>query len=318
MQMILNELSARFPVESVENAKQVMGFFLNTYVEVKKIIHNDSMLLDQDYNSFELASGYRIEQWRNDSTVDVEDKRIFRSLLNKSEVYNSEEFEQEKGWDFRTEFQYKEHTSKGCLLVYEMDGVAVSFLSSIHWQTPEIRGIYIMLSDDGELEHVQVEIPNVSFGGNIEEFKRYYEQWKEERRYTDIVSGEDILKYAQSTFPNLVFCENAIQGCRKSVGVSEAGQVYKKLLELQRAAENMGNKFDKDCLAKATPESAVTLERYSEEHTFSLPDGAIQLFSWHIRYTGGYAGRIFFHPVPEQKVIYIGHVGHKLPTVRYH
>ena len=70
--------------------------------------------------------------------------------------------------------------------------------------------------------------PLDDIGGNIEEFKRYYEQWKEERRYTDIVSGEDILKYAQSTFPNLVFCENAIQGCRKSVGVSEAGQVYKR------------------------------------------------------------------------------------------
>ena len=317
MQMILNELSARFPVDSVENAKQMMDSFLNTYVDVKKIINNDSMLLDQDYNSFELASGYRIEQWRNDSTVDVEDKRIFRTLLNKSTVYNSEEFEQEKEFDFRTEFLYKEHASKGCLLVYEMDGVAVSFLSSIHWRTPEIKGTYLMLSDDGELEHAQVEIPNVSFDGNIGEFKKYYEQWKEERRYKDIASAEDILKYAADTFPNLIFCGNAVQGCRKNVGVSEAGQVYKKLLELKRAAENMDSQFDKNCLAKASPESPVTLNRYSEEHTFSLPDGAMQLFSWHIRYTGGYAGRIFFHPVPEQKVIYIGHVGHKLPTVRY-
>ena len=103
MQMILNELSARFPVPSVESGKQIMDIFLNTCFRVKTIIHNDSILLDQDYRSFELASGYRIEQWRNDPTVDVESKRRFRVLLNKSVVYNSEEFDQESDIDFKTE-----------------------------------------------------------------------------------------------------------------------------------------------------------------------------------------------------------------------
>jgi len=316
MQMILNELSARFPVDSTESGRQLMNYFLETCFEVKKIIHNDSILLDQDYRSFELAPGYRIEQWRNDSTVDVENKRKFRALLNKSVIYNSDEFEKE--WDFRTEFQHKEYTSKGCLLVYEMDGVAVSFLSSAHWKIPEIDGTYSLLGDDGELEHCQVKIPNVSFADNVKSFINYYERKREEWRYTEIVCGQDILECAANVFPNLVFCENAIQGCRKNVGVSEAGQVYKRLLELQRAAEGMKRKFDKNVLTKATPESGVTLDMFPDEHTFRLPDGRIQLFSWHVRYTGGYAGRIFFHPVPEENTIYIGHIGHKLPTVNYH
>lgn len=111
---------------------------------------------------------------------------------------------------------------------------------------------------------------------------------------------------------------NAIQGCKKNVGVSEAGQVYKRLLELQRVAEVMENKFNKEVSTKATPESGATLERFSIEHTFLLPDGNTQIFSWHTRFTGDYAGRIFFHPVPEKKIIYVGHIGHKLPTVKYH
>ncbi|MBS6398182.1 MAG: hypothetical protein KH452_13710 [Clostridiales bacterium] len=293
-----------------------MTYFLNTCFEVKKIIQNDSILLDRDYQSFELAQGYRIEQWRNDPAVDVESKRKFRTLLNKSVVYNSKEFE--KDGDFGAEFQCHGHSSKGCLLVYEMDGVAVSFLSRECWKLPEIEGEYLELLDDGTLEQCQVKIPNVSFDENVELFKSYYEKKREEWRYTNIVSGQDILKIAETVFPNLVFCENAIQGCRRDVGVSEAGQVYKRLLELQRAAETMGNKFDRDSLTKATPESGATLERFSEEHTFCLPDGGEQIFSWHTRYTGGYAGRIFFHPRPESKTIYIGHVGHKLPTVKYH
>jgi len=316
--MILNELSARFPVGTIAEGKQIMVSFLETYSRVKKIIDNESVLLDKDYNSFELASGYRIEQWRNDSTVDVEYKRMFRGLINKSAVYNSKEFEQENEWDFKTEFQHKEHTSKGCLLVYEMDGVAFSFLSHKHWEEPKLEGTYIELGDDGELAYLQVEIPNVSNHDNISIFKKFYEQKMEELPEGRIISGQDILRYTEQAFPNLKFCENAILGCKKNVGVSEARQVYKRLLELQRAAEAMGQKFDKNLLAHATPESDVTLKRFSEEHTFQLPDGRNQLFSWHIRYTGGYAGRIFFYPVPAEKIIYIGHVGHKLPTVKFH
>lgn len=318
MQMILNELSARFPVESTEKGRQLMDHFLTTCFEVKDIIHNDSILLDQDYKSFELAPNYRIEQWRNDSAVDVENKRRFRTLLNKSVVYRSAEFEREQEWDFRTKFQHKEYVSKGCLLAYESDGVAVSFLSSEHWKISEIEGIYTELVEDGELRECQVKIPNVSFDENVRIFRSWYEHKKEAYRYRDIVCGQDILNCANVMFPNLVFCENAIQGCRKNVGISEAGQVYRRLLELQRAAEAMGEKFDKNILTNATPESGVTLDRFAEEHTFLLPEGDTQLFSWHVRYTGGYAGRIFFHPVPGKKNIYIGHVGHKLPTVRYH
>lgn len=49
MQMILNELSARFPIQSIEKARELMDTFLKTYFTVKKIIRNDSILLDQDY-----------------------------------------------------------------------------------------------------------------------------------------------------------------------------------------------------------------------------------------------------------------------------
>ncbi len=318
MQMILNELSAKFPTKSPEDGKNIMENFLETCFEIKKIIHNDNILLDQDYKSFELAPGYRIEQWRNDPTVDIENKRRLRTLLNKSIVYNSKDFEQEYGLNFRTEFQHKKYSSKGCLLVYETDGVAVSFLSNAHWKTPEIEGTYIELLDDGDLKQCQVSIPNVSYKDNVIIFKEYYEKKKDEHRYMCIKSGQDILQCADDLFPNLVFCESAIRGCQKNIGVSEAGQVYKRLLELQRTAAAMENMFDKNLLTKATPESEATLQRFSDEHTFQLPNGKIQIFSWHIRYTGGYAGRIFFYPVPEEKKIYIGHIGHKLPTAKYH
>lgn len=203
-------------------------------------------------------------------------------------------------------------------MAYKTDGVAVSFLSNECWRTPKIAGTYTELSDDGDLNQYPVSIPNVSYKENVKIFKEYYEHKKDEWPYTSIKSGQDIVQLADTLYPNLVLCESAVRGCRKNVGVSEARQVYRRLLELQRAAEVMKNTFDKNLLNNATLESEATLKRFSDEHTFQFPDGRIQLFSWHIRYTGGYAGRIFFYPILKEKKIYIGHIGHKLPTVKYH
>lgn len=52
MQMILNELSASFPVNTREEGKMVMANFLKVCQEVRKILLNDSMILDKDYNVF--------------------------------------------------------------------------------------------------------------------------------------------------------------------------------------------------------------------------------------------------------------------------
>lgn len=133
MQMIINDLSAKFPVDTISEGRQIMDSFLNTYSKVKKIIINDSVLMDQNYCSFELAKNYRIEQWRNDPVVDMETKRRFRALLNKSVIYDPSEVELESEFDL--EIQGKKYISKGCLLAYETEGVTISFLSDDYWET---------------------------------------------------------------------------------------------------------------------------------------------------------------------------------------
>ena len=314
MQMIINDLSAKFPVDTISEGRQIMDSFLNTYSKVKKIIINDSVLMDQNYCSFELAKNYRIEQWRNDPVVDMEAKRRFRVLLNKSVIYDPSEVELESEFDL--EIQGKKYISKGCLLAYETEGVTISFLSDDYWETPEISGYYVTFNEKDELKEEHVQVPNVSCQKNVEPFEEKYKEKRKEWR-AEIRSAQDVLKCKETRFPNLIFCENAINGCYKNVGVAEAGQVYKRLLELQVAAEKMGNQFDKRLLPKASPETPLTLEQYETEHTFLLPEGNAQLFSWHTRFTGGYAGRIFFYPDTTQKKMYIGHIGHKLPTKKY-
>lgn len=318
MQMVLNELSAQFPAESVVSGRKMMEEFLNTYMQVRKLIANDTIFLNQDYQSFLLAPEYRIEQWRNDGAVDMELKRRFRSMLNHSSIYHSESFRESREKTFEAEFQHGDQYSVGCQLAYEREDVAVSFLSDDKWRTPQIDGVYRWMDDEGNVGELHVQVSNVSCEENISEFESVYRQQLDKDNRENFKSGNDIVDRRRALFPNLVFCEVALRQLQRDIGAAEVSQVYKKLMELQQFAENSDGIFQKEKLNKATPESTETLKRYQEEHTFQLPDGTTRIFSWHIRFTGTIAGRIFFEPELKSGIIYIGHIGKKLPTVWYH
>lgn len=318
MQLVVNDLSAKFPCPDIKMGQDIMKNFIDTYYLVKNVIDNDSIVLDKNYRSFELAENYRMEQWLNDDHIDVEQKRRFRRILNQSYTFDSEEFDQVYQWKLDAEFYHDELTSRSCQFAYETDGILISFLSDSYWKRAVIKGIYTYLDKEGEMILEDASIPNVSCEDNAAIFCEEQEQIIALQKKESIHSGMDIFMCREEMFPNLIFCDNALKQLQTEIGGTEAGQVYRRLLELQEVANEMGKKFDREKLTHATPESKATLQQFEEDHKIMLPDGTRQVFSWHVRFTGGYAGRIFFEPCPEESRIYIGHIGKKLPTVKYH
>lgn len=318
MQLVVNDLSTKFPCCDVREGREIMENFIETYYLVKDVLENDSILLDKDYHSFELAKNYRLEQWLNDNQIDIELRRKFRRIINQSYTFDSEAFEQDYQWKLEAEFRHEELISRSCQLAYEIEGVLISFLSDSYWKEAVVQGIYTYLDEAGEIISEQAEIPNVSYRENAIAF--HDEQVKKQSVLAkeSIHSGMDIFMCRNHAFPNLVFCDNALKQLQTEIGGAEAGQVYRRLMELQIVAKEMKNKFVPDKLTHATPESPITLQMFDEEHRIMLPNGKKQLFSWHIRFTGAYEGRIFFEPLPNESQIYVGHIGRKLPTVKYH
>lgn len=318
MQVVVNDLSAKFPCSDVREGQEMMKNFIETYYLVKDVMKNNSILLDKDYRSFELAKDYRMEQWLNDARIDVELRRKFRRIINQSYTFDSKEFEQEYHWKLEAEFRHEELISKSCQLAYEMEGVLISFLSDPYWRRTIVQGIYTYLDESGEMISEQADVPNVSCSENAIAFRDEQGQIRALQEVESIHSGMDIYMCRNEAFPNLIFCENALKQLKTEIGGTEAGQVYRRLKELQLAAKEMKDKFIPSKLTHATPESLTTLQMFEEEHKIMLPNGQKQLFSWHIRFTGGYAGRIFFEPILNESKIYIGHIGRKLPTAKYH
>lgn len=319
MQMVLNELSAIFPCETQEDGKRLMETFLNTYFNAKDILGDDTILIDKDYQNLELSKGYPIAKWRNDVTIDRELRRRFYRMLNHSVTYTKADFGEDALWLMNAEFNYCGMEAKGCLIAYEREDLVISFLSNPCWMCDKIEGTYSLLNENGEFleEGKPVAVLHVSYNDNLSVFKRNYKEIIAQLGNTALKSGHDILKYHASILPNLVLCKNAEGQLKNYIGVGEVTQVYKKLLELQRYIETASGFFDKNALNNATPESDSTLKQFKKDHTFLLPSGESVVFTWHIRFTGSYSGRIFFHPDVANKRCYIGHIGHKLPTVKY-
>lgn len=318
MQLVVNDLSAKFPCQDEREGQGIMENFIEAYYLVKDVLDNSSILLDKDYRTFELARNYRIEHWLNDERVDIELKRRFRRIINQSFAFDSETFEEEYHWRLDAEFEYKGVVSRSCQLAYEIEGVLISFLTEEYWNNDIVRGIYTYLNELGEMFSEKADIPNISSKDNAAKFRNEQEIIIAQQERDSIRSGMDIVLCKDKAFPNLVFCAKALKQLQSEIGGAEAGQVFRRLKELQAVAEEMKKGFAFEKLTHATPETPTTLQMFEEEHRIMLPTGKTQLFSWHVRFTGGYAGRIFFEPAPQESKVYIGHIGRKLPTATYH
>lgn len=313
MYLILNDLSSQFPVTDLYQARAVMRSFLQAYQAARKVTGSSNLILDKDYNSILLSTGYCIGQWRNDCTVDTEDKRAFCSLIQRSDTYDSFPIEDV------SEFAVDPDSilSTGCLLAYLLPGCCLSFLCDKKWDIPFIEGCYRFLDEAAEqIESRQARVPNIASLETANTFSQIYsEQVKRENR-SSFTCGEDILKRTDE-FPNLVFCKSAGDQLMEEHGRHSVNQIAGRLIELQEYFETAVGMFDAQRLRHCTQESEVTLKKYESEHTFLLPNGKNVLFSWHLRFTGEYAGRIFFYPDMTAQKCYIGHIGPKLPTVQF-
>lgn len=309
MQLVLNELSAEFPLNDEREGKRVMSEFIDTYALASRILKNDRVLLDTNYNGIYLAKNYNIGRWRNDSSVDREQKRIFRSLLNKSLIYENPV----KGED---EIKIEGRTAQGALYAYLNKDCLISFTPDAKWTSDTIYADYIEL-DEEDIRETEVAIPNVANRDTVNSFQRKYKNLLLDDSLDAINVGEDILTHAEDIFANLIFCDTAKRQLKQEKNPVLIRQISKRLLELQKYFESSPGTFDKTKLNHATPESSATLQQYEREHTFHLPSGDYQIFSWHMRFTGSFEGRIFFLPdIPNSKC-YIGHIGGKLKNVTY-
>jgi len=313
LEMVFNELSIHPHALNISTARQVMGALVNTIATAIRSGVKPVLRTNEAFQTTLLAPNYLLAQWRNDPEVERDLKVLFSRVQTKTpfliDILDTEVTDRVE----RSEFKYKGETATGLGVAYEIEGLAISFISDQEWDTPVLLINMDILDDSGEILSETLEVIHACNLDHIEK----HEEWIRNRIRTGIRDGADMWNRRSELFPSLSFCENVgsqILGLGSNNPMLRP--VMKRLLELNDyAAQWELGVFNASAIpSKVSPESEPTLREYGNERKFHCPDGVTRLFSWHARLTPG-AWRLHFFPESNRRIIIIGYIGPKLPTV---
>ena len=308
LEMVLNELSLKTPAADEQTARQLMSELISTVRQatitgVKRVLRTAD-----DINTIELAPGYPVARWRNDNTVDLEERRFFRTLTTKAPFWSDVAEVIKSDFDLSDVFHQGEET-KGLCFALVSDALPVSLNSDTRWNCSRLVLAVTRLEDE-ELIDEHLEIVHASRRNHVQE----HADWIKNRIQITVSDGVELWNCKRELFPSLEFCDPVCQQLKSlSTGNPMLHQVVKKLHELENYCNTWTvGAFTLDSLpSKATPESESRLNRLKQQLTFRCPDGNERIFSLHVRMTPG-AWRLYFSPELGSGKLIIGYIGLKI------
>lgn len=305
MNLVLNDLSISDIIKLDEQvSSQIVEKFVICFRELVKSKFPFSRTLDTviDLNNIMLSPTIPIARWRNN--IDRETQRAFLSMCDRQNVLDIQ-FDE---YELTTSGRSSEALLWACL----NDSIVISMASAKIWQNSTLCADLYCLIDNStndisilnltDSEQLYTEQPTLR-----EKFVSTFKEFK---------SGEELILKLDECFPKLKFHETAIRQLKYQVETQHLSAICNKLFEINEYFANWesGNFDSSTFKSKLTPESQATLEMYKKEHQFDFGGEKI-IVSWHLRYTGNVAGRIYFYPHSITRTGWICSLGEKLPTV---
>ncbi len=318
LEIILNELSLKNPATDINTARDWISNFILTLKAIKKSSKLITLRTQYDFHSAQLALNYPIRRWLNDREVDREERRFLRNLATKSpfseDIIDVEIKEVEENTAI-SEFYYEGELAIGLGIAYLLDALSISILSESQWNFSRLNLDVITIDENEELIDEQIELCHISCRDHVQE----HTDWIQNRIKIQIYDGVKLWKLKEELFPRLEFCDSVgkqLQNIKR--GQLELKLVREALSQLDSCCQNWtsGSFSTEGYSLEISPESTVTLNQYSQERTFSCPDGQERLFEQHIKLRVC-NWRIHFYPKEEPGKIIIGYIGRHLPTVKY-
>jgi hypothetical protein len=311
LEIVFNELCLQTSSTDINTARQLMTDFINTILAIKTPSSCKKKLRTQsNFNNLQLAPNYLLVQWRNDQDVDIDARRLIRSLQDKNDPPLPDIADPE------IQVTYQGQNTIGIYYAYVNNSLSISLQSEPQWDTSILEVEVTRINEDEEdpliiTNDIVKHASCITHGGE-------HTDWLEECFKINIENGNEIWNRKEELFPNLEFCDNVSKQLKNiQYRQLELAPVYKTLIELQKCCQNWksGGFSVTGYPLDESGESEPTLNKYGQERLFTCPDNEERLFERHIklRFCNW---RIHFFPLKPGKVI-IGYVGRHLPTVNY-
>jgi hypothetical protein len=314
LDLVLNELGFSALAPTRYDSWPWMSNFVGTLQSYMAVdpVEIKALLVTENIHTVALAQEYTIGRWCRDEYVSQDERSFFLGLTTNKPFIDS-----------NLEGHFQGHRAIGLTICWRDQLPAVSPLSDTAWDVPHVTIDILHIFGDTFEEHPQQQIYHAAGADHV----RQHVGWLRERittiqkeRRSFVQTGTELWNRRAELFPHLEFCDRVFRQVRSlRKGDESLTQIIGRLFELEYYCAGWTTRgFDADALpSKITPESEPTLQSYAAEHTFYGPDGIGRLFCWHARFTPG-AGRIYFFPEEERRVIIVGHIGEHLPTVLHH
>lgn len=171
LDLIFNELCCQSQVETVPEAREVMGQFLDTLRFLHQRAGDVRFRTKRNFRSELIAPGYSIGRWLDDREVDREQRRRLRSFSNRSPLLDSSDSPELIGRfeDLGIEASWEGLRADGLLAALLLNGIAISALTDDHWDRSSVEFLVTDLVERAtstELVNRRQVVPHASTSDN--------------------------------------------------------------------------------------------------------------------------------------------------------
>ncbi|MFD7642010.1 hypothetical protein ACFV4P_15280 [Kitasatospora sp. NPDC059795] len=284
---------------SQEEIGQAMRDFVRVCQAVRRVDNGASLVSEVRLEDLELAPGYYLAQWRNESRN--RDYWRFMRLLNRKSPHSTVLPAPPDDQD--VEYRHNGDRVLGLAAAHLMDALAVSLPTTRAWEDSWLNVDYVLLDED-EIQEDSAEVRHASTPEHVSE----HADWIRESAAGTVTSGAQLWEERESLFASLQFAPGVEDDLRNLASVS-VPSVRAALLALDTAAAGWKPGDSEPAWPiKVVPESDTRINLGLCNFTDS--DGTKRLFSLHTRFRPK-PGRIHLRVVAEEGRVRIGYIGRK-------
>lgn len=308
--MVFNEISLKGKNYKILSADQQFSQFLKICQELRHRNDDNEFYYTDELMIEKIANEYTVHDWLKDPKVPPEDKRFFRTLVDRGHRIETRDFLESEL--FLEMGEGVPVSASGALMAFEWDSYMVSLLSSEVWKKEWVEGKYISI----DVEDKSVKVRNCGTLDHVEQIVAT----KRKQALLIISSGDELWEKREQLYPHLIFCESVKRQLKEARVSIQIQTIMKKIQILEDYFATYEGKFDKNQVGfgcRTESDSVKKDKELKEYRKFITPFGKEEYFYWHISFPGNYPGRIHFMPDSEHKVGIIGYIGKHLPTKKF-
>lgn len=305
--LFLDDASRHVGSINRERAEQTAMTLLATLKRLRKINRRIALNTARPIAQHQIADDWTLQAVLGGSMF-REEWDFIRSLSDRSPFSAGlqEEMSQEiDEMEFRT--RPGQLPSRALAWATLLDSATVSFNAHPDWSQAWVETTYSALEDDGSLVDGEGRVKNTSLAAHADE----HEDWLKLLGFAETPTAAQVWSEKGDRFPNLRFLPRAEKDL---LALEGSGAPFLQAIASLKALEKdvVDWKEDSPWPEFSTKASGESEQRQKLCWVHDDVTGKEELFDWHVRFTGGLAGRVHFRVDAAKRVIVIAYIGGKL------